>query len=156
MNRFEDTVHTERRSKGELSVERFGEVWAETQGRMLGPAVEITAGYRTWWSYIPHFFQLPGYVYAYAYGQLFALSVYREYERRGPDFAPAYLEMLRRGGSVSPEELGKIVGVDVNDTKFWEGGILLIEEGLKATEEAAAAAGRIPGAAKKSATPPNR
>ena len=62
----------------------------------------------------------------------------------------------KRGGSVSPEELGKIVGVDVNDTKFWEGGILLIEEGLKATEEAAAAAGRIPGAAKKSATPPNR
>jgi oligoendopeptidase F len=157
MNRFEDTVHTERRSKGELSVERFGEVWAETQGRMLGPAVEITAGYRTWWSYIPHFFQLPGYVYAYAYGQLFALSVYREYGRRGPDFAPTYLEMLRRGGSMSPEDLGKIVGVDVNDTKFWEGGILLIEEGLRATEEAAVAAGRIPGAAtKKSATPPMR
>jgi oligoendopeptidase F len=144
MNRFEEAVHTERRTKGELSVERFGEVWAETQGSMLGPAVEITAGYRTWWSYIPHFFQLPGYVYAYAYGQLFALSVYREYKKRGPDFAPAYLEMLRCGGSTSPEELGRIVGVDVNDPKFWEGGLLLIEEGLRATEEAAVAAGRIP------------
>jgi oligoendopeptidase F len=51
--------------------------------------------------------------------------------------------MLSRGGSVSPEELGRVVGIDVNDPKFWEGGLLLIEEGLRDTEAAAAAAGRI-------------
>ena len=82
MNRFEDAVHTARRNEGELSVERFGELWAETQTEMLGPAVEITEGYRTWWSYIPHFIGTPGYVYAYAYGQLLALSVYRQFEER--------------------------------------------------------------------------
>jgi len=143
MNRFEEAAHTERRKRGELSVDRFGELWAETQGRMLGSAVEITAGYRSWWSYVPHFYSLPGYVYAYAYGQLFALSVYREYERRGEAFVPAYVEMLSRGGSVSPEELGRIVGVDLTNPKFWEGGIALIEERLTATEKAAQEAGRI-------------
>ena len=74
---------------------------------MLGDAVEITEGYRTWWSYIPHFIGTPGYVYAYAYGQLLALSVYRAYEERGDEFVPQYLELLAAGGSRSPEELGR-------------------------------------------------
>jgi oligoendopeptidase F len=143
MNRFEDAVHTERRSRGELSVERFGEIWAATQRDMLGDAVEITDGYRTWWSYIPHFIATPGYVYAYAYGQLLALAVYRRYEEEGPAFVPSYLELLRRGGSDSPEALGRIVGVDLGDPEFWSGGLVIIDEQLAAAERAAETAGRL-------------
>ena len=80
MNRFEHLAHTARRTEGELSVERLGELWAESQAELFGDAVEITEGYRSWWSYIPHFVHTPGYVYAYSYGQLLALSVYRQYE----------------------------------------------------------------------------
>jgi oligoendopeptidase F len=144
MNRFEDRVHTERRGRGELSVDRLGEVWTETQADMLGDAVELTDGYRTWWSYIPHFIGTPGYVYAYAYGQLLALSVYRQYEERGADFVPSYLELLSRGGSAPPEELGRIVGVDLADPVFWDGGIAIVEQQLEAAEAAAVAAGRLP------------
>ena len=68
MNRFEHAVHTERRDVGEISVDRFGDLWVETQTAMLGDAVEVTDNYRSWWSYIPHFIGTPGYVYAYAYG----------------------------------------------------------------------------------------
>ena len=60
MNRFEDRVHTQRRDEGELSIEQFNEAWADTQHAMLGDTVEITEGYRTWWSYIPHFMGTPG------------------------------------------------------------------------------------------------
>ena len=143
MNRFEAGVHTARREVGELSVDRFGELWAEMQTAMLGDAVEITEGYRTWWSYIPHFIGTPGYVYAYAYGQLLALSVYRQYEERGADFVPSYLEMLSRGGSATPEELGRIVGVDLGDPGFWDGGLTIIAEQLDAAEAAAKTAGRL-------------
>ena len=143
MNRFEAGVHTARREVGELSVDRFGELWAETQTSMLGDAVEITEGYRTWWSYIPHFIGTPGYVYAYAYGQLLALSVYRQYEERGADFVPSYLEMLSRGGSATPEELGRIFGVDLGDPGFWDGGLTIIAEQLDAAEAAAKTAGRL-------------
>jgi oligoendopeptidase F len=143
MNRFEDAVHTDRRERGELSVDRFGELWAETQTAMLGDAVEVTEGYRTWWSYIPHFIGTPGYVYAYAYGQLLALSVYRQYEEHGAAFVPSYLELLRRGGSETPEDLGRIVGVDLGDPAFWTGGLLIIEEQLAAAEQAAKDAGRL-------------
>ena len=78
---------------------------------MLGDAVEITEGYRTWWSYIPHFIGTPGYVYAYAYGQLLALSVYRRYEEQGADFVPRYLDLLRgRRLDGRPRSSGAIVG----------------------------------------------
>jgi oligoendopeptidase F len=143
MNRFEDGVHTERRGQGELSVDRFGELWTATQTQMLGDAVEITDGYKSWWSYVPHFIGTPGYVYAYAYGQLLALSVYREYERQGAAFVPSYLELLSRGGSESPEELGRVVGVDLEDPGFWDGGLAIIEEQLVAAEDAAKATGRL-------------
>src|SRR5271170_2616922 len=83
MNRFEDLVHTARREQGELSVQRFGDLWAESQTELLGDSVEITDGYRSWWSYVPHFIGSPGYVYAYAYGQLLALSVYQRYREQG-------------------------------------------------------------------------
>jgi oligoendopeptidase F len=143
MNRFEDRVHTERREVGELSVDRFGELWRETQAELLGDTVEITDGYRTWWSYIPHFIGTPGYVYAYAYGQLLALSVYRTYEERGAGFVPQYLELLRSGGSRTPDELGRIVGVDLGDPGFWDGGLAIVEQQLQAAETAAVEAGRV-------------
>ena len=143
MNRFEHAMHTERREAGEVSIERFGELWAESQAPMLGDAVEITEGYRTWWSYIPHFIATPGYVYAYAYGQLLALSVYAQYEARGADFVPQYLELLRAGGSMAPQDLGRLVDVDLADPGFWDRGLDIIERRLEETIAAAEAAGRL-------------
>jgi oligoendopeptidase F len=134
MNRFEDLVHTARREDGELSVERFGELWARTQEALLGDAVEVTPDYRMWWSYIPHFIHTPGYVYAYAYGQLLAMSVYERYETEGRSFEPSYIELLSSGGSRGPEELGAIVGVDLADPGFWDRGLDLIERRLDAAE----------------------
>ncbi|CAN5431882.1 M3 family oligoendopeptidase [soil metagenome] len=143
MYAFEDRAHTARRTEGELSVERLGDLWAQTQTEVLGPAVEVTEGYRTWWSYIPHFISTPGYVYAYAYGQLLALAVYRRYTEEGPSFVPRYLELLAAGGSRSPEELGRIVGVDLADPAFWDGGLAIVEESLVAAEQAALGSGRL-------------
>jgi oligoendopeptidase F len=143
MNRFEDLVHTERREVGELSVERFGELWAESQEELLGDSVEVTEGYRSWWSYIPHFIGSPGYVYAYAYGQLLALSVYERYEQIGSELVPSYVEMLAAGGSKSPEEVAAIVGIDLSDPGFWDSGLDLVERQLTQAEEAAEASGRL-------------
>jgi oligoendopeptidase F len=142
MNRFEHLAHTERRDQGELAVDRIGELWHTSQHELLGDAVELTDGYRTWWSYVPHFIGTPGYVYAYAYGQLLALAVYGRYEEEGEAFVPSYLELLSAGGSRSPEELGAIVGVDLADPGFWDRGLDLVERQLDAAEAAARDAGR--------------
>lgn len=143
MHAFEQEIHTARREQGELGVDRFGELWAKTQEELFGDAVEVTEGYRTWWSYIPHFVNTPGYVYAYAYGQLLALSVYRRYEQDGASFVPDYLRMLSAGGSMAPEALGELVGLDLTDPGFWDAGLALVEEQLVAAEQAAVEAGRV-------------
>ncbi len=137
MNQFEHLAHTARREEGELSVERFGELWAQTQSELLGDAVEVTDNYRSWWSYVPHFIGTPGYVYAYAYGQLLALSVYGRYLEEGPDFVERYLELLAAGGSKSPEGLAEIAGLDLADPGFWRSGLQLVERQLAEAEAAA-------------------
>ena len=147
MNGFEQLVHTARREQGELSIERFGELWAQSQEDMVGDSVELTDGYRSWWSYIPHFIGSPGYVYAYAYGQLLALSVYERYRTQGEEIVPRYLEVLAAGGSKNPQELAQIVGIDLDDPGFWDAGLDLVERQLTEAEAAAHASGRIEEAA---------
>jgi oligoendopeptidase F len=137
MNRFEHLFHTTRRRDGELSVDRVCELWVQSQAELFGDSVEITDGYRMWWSYVPHFINTPGYVYAYAYGQLLALSAYGRYREEGESFVPRYLELLAAGGSRSPEALGTIIGVDLADPGFWDAGLALVEEQLTAAEELA-------------------
>lgn len=137
MNRFEYLVHTRRRNEGELSVARLGDSWTESQAELFGDSVQMGEGYRYWWSYIPHFISVPGYVYAYAYGQLFALSAYRRYLDEGASFVPHYLELLAAGGSRSPERLAEIVGIDLTDPGFWESGLMLVEEQLTDAEQLA-------------------
>jgi oligoendopeptidase F len=141
MNRFEDRIHRQRRESGELTVDEFSAAWLETQADLLGDSVEPSDDYGSWWSYVPHFIDTPGYVYAYAYGHMLALSVYRRYEELGEEFVPSYLELLRAGGSMSPEELGAIVGVDLTDPGFWATGLDLIERQLESAEAAAGEAG---------------
>ncbi|MBV9422051.1 MAG: M3 family oligoendopeptidase [Solirubrobacterales bacterium] len=138
MNRFEHLVHTRRRGEGELSADRISELWTESQAELFGDSVEMTEGYRVWWSYVPHFITTPGYVYAYAYGQLLALSVYRRYRDEGESFVPRYLELLAAGGSLSPDELAAIVGIDLSDPGFWDAGLALVEEQLTEAERLAA------------------
>jgi len=138
MNRFEHLVHTRRRTEGELSVDRITASWVESQQELFGDSVEITDGYHSWWSYVPHFINTPGYVYAYSYGQLLALSVYQRYAEEGESFVPRYLELLTAGGSRGPEELAAIVGIDLADPGFWDSGLQLIDDQLTAAEELAA------------------
>jgi len=134
MNRFEHLVHTHRRSEGELAADRISELWVESQRDLFGDSVEMTDDYRMWWSYIPHFINTPGYVYAYAYGLLLALSVYSRYLDEGESFVPRYLELLAAGGSRSPEQLAEIVGIDLEDPGFWDAGLGLVENQLAEAE----------------------
>ncbi|MBO9531563.1 MAG: M3 family oligoendopeptidase [Solirubrobacteraceae bacterium] len=145
MNDFERRIHTARREEGELSVERFNELWTASQDEFFGDAVRASDGYGIWWSYVPHFINTPGYVYAYAFGQLLALSIYQRFRETGAGFVPDYLELLAAGGSKSPEDLGKIVGVDLTDPGFWHAGLDLVERlGLQAEEAAYAARPDLP------------
>ncbi len=140
MNRFENRAHTERREKGELSSDRISELWLECQTSLFGDSVGVD-GYDAWWSYVPHFMNTPGYVYAYAYGYLFALAIFRSYRREGDAIVAPYLDLLRAGGSKAPEELGRMVGLDLTDPSIWASGIEAIADDLDEAEALAAELG---------------
>ena len=71
------------------------------------------------------------------------MSVYRRYEEAGAGFVSSYLDLLRAGGSRAPEELARIVGVDLGDPGFWSAGLDPIERQLDAAERAAREAGKL-------------
>ena len=79
----------------------------------------------------------PGYVYAYAYGYLFSLAIFRRYEQEGDALVEPYFELLRAGGSRPPEELAKLVGLDLTDPAIWASGLDALAEELDEAERLA-------------------
>ncbi|HEX9117824.1 MAG TPA: M3 family metallopeptidase, partial [Anaerolineae bacterium] len=140
MNRFEDAVHTARRTEGELSQDRFSELWMQTQRAMFGDSLTLRDEYSIWWSYIPHFIHTPGYVYAYAFGELLVLALYARYQQVGNGFSGAYLDMLAAGGSDWPQNIVRPLGVDLTDPNFWHQGLQILDNMVAEAERLAAAA----------------
>jgi oligoendopeptidase F len=138
MNRFEDRIHTARREQGELSKEQFSAFWIETQKDLYGDSVTLTEEYKIWWCYIPHFLHTPGYVYAYAFGELLVLALYDSYKSSKNGFSDKYLSLLEAGGSDWPHNLVSTMGLDIKDRNFWSRGLNIFEGMVKEAEELAA------------------
>ena len=128
MHRFEERCHRRRRKGIEPSGEEFGDFWMETQGEMFGDSVTLLDHYRNCWAYIPHFVHTPGYVYAYAFGELMVFSLIRKYHKEGPAFVPKYQELLAAGGRRSPRFLLSRLEVDIASRNFWTQGLEFLEE----------------------------
>jgi oligoendopeptidase F len=137
MNRFEEAIHEARRAEGELTTDHFNELWMKTQKEMFEGSVTLTDNYSVWWSYIPHFIHSPGYVYAYAFGELLVLALYARYQESATSFPSAYRDLLAAGGSNWPEELVRPLGVDLKDPTFWDKGLGMIEEFVEQAESMA-------------------
>jgi oligoendopeptidase F len=128
MNRFEDKLHTARRNEGELTTTRINDLWMETQRAMFGDSVNLSDAYSQWWSYVPHFLQVPGYVYAYAFGELLVLALFNLYQQRGADFVPQFINVLAAGDSDWPENILAKAGVDLTDLNFWNQGLAALRD----------------------------
>ena len=139
-NRYEDACHTARRAEGELAVEQLGELYQSMLQPMFGDALVLTEEHKVWWSYIEHFLHTPGYVYAYAFGNLLALSVYQRFLEKGPSFVDDYLDFLAAGGSVRPDELVRRLGMDITNPDFWDAGLRTLDGMVSEVERLAAQA----------------
>jgi oligoendopeptidase F len=135
MNRFEDRIHNIRRTEGELSVERLNQCWIDAQEEMFQGSVTLGEHYQIWWSYIPHFIHTPGYVYAYAFGELLVLALYGIYQQNQDTFPVRYLQLLSEGGADWPHVLLSRLGVDLQDPCFWKEGLGAIERFIVQAEE---------------------
>lgn len=121
LTRFELAAHR-RRGEGLLSTAELGELWWQENAKLFGSAVEMIEPYRWGWSYIGHFIHARFYCYSYVFGELLTLALYQRYLAEGAGFAPKFLDLLRKGGSQSPRELLKPLGIDLTDPGFWQQG----------------------------------
>ncbi len=123
---FEKTAH-EMIAEG-AQVSEIADAYLANLKSQFGDAVDISDDFRWEWVMVPHFFAVPFYVYAYAFGQLLVLSLYKQYQAEGDAFKPRYMKILAAGGSIAPVKLLANAGIDVTTAEFWQGGFDVIDE----------------------------
>ncbi len=104
------------------SVDDLCAAYMENLKEQFGDSLELTDDFKWEWVSIPHIYQTPFYVYAYAFGQLLVFSLYQQYKAEGDSFKPKYLKILSAGGSEAPAKILAEAGVDIRSAKFWQGG----------------------------------
>ncbi len=97
----------------------------------------LSAGYENGWSYIPHMLNTPFYCYAYSFGDLLVKALYGMYRREGQAFIPKYKRLLASGGSQTPREQTKAIGVDIMKDAFWQIGFDELERLVSEAERLA-------------------
>ncbi len=104
------------------------DLYAQTLEEQFGDSMLIGDDFRYEWVSIPHFFNTPFYCYAYSFGQLLVLALYRRYQQEGDAFKPGYFRLLSYGGSARPEAILREIGIDITDAAFWQGGFEVVKE----------------------------
>ena len=110
------------------TIDEMSAAYLDNLHAQFGESIEVDTIFRHEWITIPHIYHVPFYCYAYSFGMLLSLSLYRRYKQEGSSFVPGFLRLLAHGGSASPEAILAEVGVDMRDSGFWRGGFRVIEE----------------------------
>lgn len=120
---FERSVFSER-SKSELNAEDFCRLMKKAQEDSFGSGLG-TEKHEYMWAVKSHYYStgFDFYNYPYAFGQLFAMSLYEQYKEKGDSFTKIYPEILSRTGNMSCEDLCKIAELDIQDEKTWSKAI---------------------------------
>jgi oligoendopeptidase F len=109
------------------SVDEMADAYLENLKKQFGEAVELSDEFRWEWVSIPHIYQVPFYVYAYAFGQLLVFALYQQYKAEGEAFKPRYIDLLAAGGSDAPMRVLEKAGIDARKAEFWQGGFDVIK-----------------------------
>lgn len=102
------------------------ELYEANLADQFGPHMDIAPEFRYEWLSIPHIFNTPFYCYAYSFGQLLVLSLYRRFQEEGESFKPGYLRLLSYGGAMSPAEALSEIDIDIASADFWQGGFEVV------------------------------
>lgn len=130
---FEVELHDTIRVKGFLPKEDIVRLMNKHMKAYLGPVFDLKDedGYFfVSWPHIRNFF----YVYSYAFGQIISAALYAKY-KADPKFIDKVIEFLSAGGSMSPEDIFKSIGIDVTKPDFFETGLKQIDNQVKELEK---------------------
>ena len=123
---FEEDAH--KAIQENASPQDLERLYFENLQEQFGDSVELSDEFQYEWVSIPHIYQAPFYCYAYSFGQLLVLSLFRRYQQEGDAFKPGYMRLLARGGSARPQEILEEAGIDMTDPDFWQAGFDVIRD----------------------------
>lgn len=129
---FERTAHE--MIDNDASVDDLAAAYLQNLADQFGDAVELSDEFRWEWASIPHIYHVPFYVYAYAFGKLLVLALYKQFQQEGDAFKPRFLKMLAAGGSESPAKVLSGAGIDIRQAAFWQGGFDVIADQISQLE----------------------
>jgi oligoendopeptidase F len=129
---FERDAHALVRDGG--TIDDLSALYGRNLAEQFGDALSIDEAFNLEWMVIPHIYQVPFYVYAYAFGQLLVLSLYQQYLEEGEAFKPRYFEILSAGGSDAPARILEKAGIDIRSADFWQGGFDVLTSALERLE----------------------
>jgi oligoendopeptidase F len=130
---FENRAH-EMIAQGS-TVKDLAQTYLTDLRQQFGKAVKVPDEFQWEWLSIPHIFASPFYCYAYSFGNLLVLALYRMYQEEGASFVPKYLDLLSTGGSEPPQTILAKVGVDMASEAFWQSGFDTIRDMVRQLEE---------------------
>jgi oligoendopeptidase F len=113
------------------TVDEISKTYLKNLNEQFGNSVKVSEDFGIEWSCIPHFHHAPFYCYAYAFGNLLALSLFQRYKKEGKEFAPAYIKILAAGGTKKPEKLLRESGIDITKPRFWQDGFDYIQNQVR-------------------------
>ena len=130
---FENQAH-EMIAQG-ATVKDLAKTYLAEVRQQFGKGIKVPEEFQWEWLTIPHIYASPFYCYAYSFGNLLVLALYRMYQKEGAAFVPKYLELLSTGGSESPQAILAKVGVDMASEDFWQSGFDTIREMVDQLEQ---------------------
>jgi oligoendopeptidase F len=110
------------------------ELYLDNLRDQFGDSIELSDDFRWEWTAIPHIYDRPFYCYAYSFGLLLVLALYRQFKEEGTSFVPRYLRILSYGGSASPAHIIGEAGFDMTSPDFWQGGFDVLQGFLSELE----------------------
>ncbi|MFX1494202.1 MAG: M3 family oligoendopeptidase [Promethearchaeota archaeon] len=134
---FEQSLYDAIKNKETLDGKTISKYWCVARDKIYGESVEWFEEMDWEWAMKPHYYfpNFRFYNYPYVYAQLFVYALYQKYKTEGKNFIPKFKKLLSAGGSLSTEELSKIMGLDVTKPDFWKLGIKQYEDFVDKLEE---------------------
>jgi len=129
---FEQEVF-KRREHAELSVDELCSISKQFEVEIFGEALNPEHIHPYAWAAIPHNFMpnISFYNFPYAFGLLFSLGLYDQYQQRGSAFVPDFESLLASTGEVMPSELAARFGMNLREPVFWQASLRLIEKRIQ-------------------------
>ncbi len=130
---FEQSLYDTIKDDTYLDYKTICRHWTKARNRIYGKVVDWFPEMEAEWTMKPHYYlaNFRFYNYPYVYAQMFVYALYQKYKKEGRKFVPKFKKILMTGSSLSPIEIGKIVGLDVTDPDFWKLGMRQFEYFVK-------------------------